>query len=390
MKKIIIINDYNYVQGGASGVAIETAHIFKKMGFDVTFFCGCGTINTNFPFIQICLNEKDISNGQSIFQNIYNVKALKRLRELIDNENEYFIFVHGWTKVLSSSIFQIGKKKNVKLILTAHEYFSICPNGGLFNYNKLTICHLECKKTSCILTNCDSRNYMVKIMRLLRYFVQSKIVNLRESVDKLICISDFSESILKPFFLKTPIYRINNPIDLPINEKRMCPELSSRYIYIGRLDSEKGVEDLCLVAKKTGIYIDIIGSGANFQQLFDKYNSDNISFKGWLSKENLYDFLKKSRCLILPSLWYEGAPLSVFEAMNYGIPCIVTNTSASIDFVNDSNGFVYKTHDLIDLEENIYKSMNNNEIKEKSICFFQNKNKISTSENYINMIKKMI
>ena len=37
-KNIIIINDFNYIQGGASKVAIDTARLLKGEGFNVYFF----------------------------------------------------------------------------------------------------------------------------------------------------------------------------------------------------------------------------------------------------------------------------------------------------------------------------------------------------------------
>ena len=38
LKNLVIINDFNYIQGGASKIAIETAKIFKDIGIKVYFF----------------------------------------------------------------------------------------------------------------------------------------------------------------------------------------------------------------------------------------------------------------------------------------------------------------------------------------------------------------
>ena len=45
MKKILVINDYGFNSGGASVVAIQSAIGLKKVGFDVTFLCGCAPID---------------------------------------------------------------------------------------------------------------------------------------------------------------------------------------------------------------------------------------------------------------------------------------------------------------------------------------------------------
>ena len=38
IKNVVIINDFNYVQGGASKVAIDTAKLLKNEGIKVYFF----------------------------------------------------------------------------------------------------------------------------------------------------------------------------------------------------------------------------------------------------------------------------------------------------------------------------------------------------------------
>lgn len=38
VKTVIVVNDFNYIQGGASKVAIDTANVLKKEGMRVIFF----------------------------------------------------------------------------------------------------------------------------------------------------------------------------------------------------------------------------------------------------------------------------------------------------------------------------------------------------------------
>ena len=82
------------------------------------------------------LNEKNKLKG--IINGIYNFKAKNEFKKLLltlDRKNT-MIHVHGWTKALSSSIFDIAFKMKFKVVLTLHDYFTACPNGGYFNYKK--------------------------------------------------------------------------------------------------------------------------------------------------------------------------------------------------------------------------------------------------------------
>ena len=61
--------------------------------------------------------------------------------------------------------------------------------------------------------------------------------------------------------------------------------------------------------------------------------------------------MKKARALIFPSRWYEGAPLTPLEILQYGIPCIISDSCAGIDYLKDSyNGisFSIEKDDLTD------------------------------------------
>ena len=45
--------------------------------------------------------------------------------------------------------------------------------------------------------------------------------------------------------------------------------------------------------------------------------------------------IAQSRCLILPSIWYEGFPVTILEAASMGRPCIVSAIGALPDLVRE-------------------------------------------------------
>ena len=61
MKTILIINDFNYTQGGASKVAIDSANIFSEKGYNVIFFSAVDKegdfLNKNIQ--KICTNQEE-------------------------------------------------------------------------------------------------------------------------------------------------------------------------------------------------------------------------------------------------------------------------------------------------------------------------------------------
>ena len=334
---------------GASKVAIDTARILKDTDIKVYFFSAVNKEEENIEGIEyISTNQnealKEKNKLKGALNGIYNFKAKKELKKLLNtlDKETTIIHVHGWTKALSSSVFDIAFKMKFKVVLTLHDYFTACPNGGYFNYKRNEICHFNPLSMKCIKCNCDSRNYGFKLYRILRQFVQNKIVRLNDKLENVISISEFSEKILKPTLGKnTKITRIYNPIDIDENEEKIDPSNNEYYLYVGRISKEKGVDLFCEAITQLGYKGIVVGDGDEKEKLEKQY--PNIEFAGWKDKSEVKQYMKGARALIFPSRWYETMGLTIVEAQALGIPCIVSNCCAGKDFIKDKiNGYVFE------------------------------------------------
>lgn len=345
VKTVVIVNDFNYTQGGASKVAIDTARLLKEENIEVIFFSAVNNEEEKIDGIKyISTNQKEALKEKNkikgALNGIYNLKAKKEFKKLLNtlDKDATIIHVHGWTKALSSSIFDIAFKMKFKVVLTLHDYFTACPNGGYFNYKKNEICHLKPLSWKCIKCNCDSRNYGFKLYRVIRQFVQNKIVKLNEKLENVITISEFSEKILKPTLGEnTKITRIYNPIDIDENAEKVDPSKNEYYLYVGRISKEKGVDLFCEAITDLGLKGIVVGDGDEKVKLENQY--PNIEFTGWKNKDEVKQYMKGARALIFPSRWYETAGLTVLEAQSLGIPAIVSKNSAASEFVPKVNSF---------------------------------------------------
>ncbi len=390
LRNIIIINDFNYVQGGASKIAIDTARILNDTDLNIYFFSAVNKEEENIKGIKYvssnqneALKEKNKFKG--LVNGIYNFKAKKELKKLLRqlNNKETIIHVHGWTKALSSSVFDIAFKMNFKIVLTLHDYFTACPNGGYFNYKKNEICYYKPLSWKCIKCNCDSRNYFFKLYRIIRQFVQNKIVKLNDKLENVISISEFSEKILKNTLGKnTKITRIYNPIELN-NEEFIESSNNEYFLYVGRIDKEKGVDLFCQAItelNKSGI---VVGDGNEREKLQKEY--PHIEFTGWKNKIEVKKYMKNARALIFPSRWYETAGLTVLEAQSIGLPCIVSKNTAASEFIEDKkNGFLFEN--LEDLKDKI-KQIDNIKMETNNIEKFNYQN---YKKNIIELYNKIL
>ena len=90
-----------------------------------------------------------------------------------------------------------------------------------------------------------------------------------------------------------------------------------------------------------------------------------ITFTGWLNKNEIREQFKKARCFVFPSLWYEVSPLSPVEAEAYGIPVIASDCSAA----SDDASFVYHSQNEL---EDLIRQVSRQDIKELSIRTYEN------------------
>jgi glycosyltransferase involved in cell wall biosynthesis len=56
---------------------------------------------------------------------------------------------------------------------------------------------------------------------------------------------------------------------------------------------------------------------------------------GWVPKDELTGWIERARCLLFPSLWYEGYPLVVANALRAGLPVIVSRSSVAASSISD-------------------------------------------------------
>ena len=351
IKNVIIVCDYGYIEGGAARIAHETAMALHNEGYNVIFFCAVGPVSQQLKdsgVNVVCLDQDDILHEKSrvkgILRGISNKQAKSEFSKILDalDNCDTVIHVHTWTKGVSSSIFKVAEKKGFKVLITVHDYFLICPNGGLFDYQKKEICNLKPMSAKCVLCNCDARSYPQKIFRVVRQVVQNRNIRKRKNIS-YIFISEFSKREFLKRYDKIPEsrqYFLPNMINFPEHRERVQCENNDIYLFIGGITEVKGIRIFCEAVTKANVKAVVIGQGILRDELEDKY--PNIEFVGWKSKDEMIPYLQHTRCLIFPSIWYETMGLAVLEVMAYGIPVICSDLCAASEYVKDNiSGVLY-------------------------------------------------
>ena len=354
IKNVILVNDFAHIQGGADAVAITSAIALAQRGVRVVFFSAVPPIEKKLREIGIniiCLEKEDILHDRNrvnaIVKGIYDKSVEIRFKALLQqySNKDTIVHIHTWTKALTSAVFSVAASLEFKTVLTLHDFFSVCPNGGLFNYRKNEICRYAPMSCGCILSNCDKRNYAQKQWRVIRQFIQNKNISKVEDLYLLAVSKKVADEVRDHIpNRKAKLLYLPNPVDA-IYEGSINLSPDSAYLFMGRLEEEKNPALFCEVITKLRLKGVVVGDGQLKKDLQHKY--PNILFTGWLTGQEKLEAIKTCKCLVLTSKLYETYGLVVAEMKALGIPSIVPKESAAAEQITDgSDGVTYQIGNL--------------------------------------------
>lgn len=355
--RIILILDTAYVNGGQAKVAIDSALGLKARGHEPVIFAAVGPVAAELTDAGIevhCLDQRELLKDGSLlkaaWRGIHNADAVTALDALLTAQprGQTVIHVHGWAKALSSSIAGPIARSGLPCIWTMHEYFLLCPNGGFYNYRKHEHCHLEPLSLSCLATNCDSRTYVHKMWRSVRTGVLKHVHHLPDVMKNIAYFHPFQRKVIEPHLAPdVRLFEVANPIEIENLGPKPDPA-SGEMIFLGRISREKGFSIFAEAARLAGITPVFVGDGPLAGEL--KRNYPEAKIVGWQDAAGVRKHLREARALVFPSIWYEGQPLTVLEALALGTPVIAADGCAGRESVIDGEtGLWFRHSDPVDL-----------------------------------------
>lgn len=355
---IVIVNDFAYVNGGAAQVAFDTAGLLASHGHKVYFFAAVGSVAQELQHAEgitpICLGQMDILRDESrlraMRQGIYNGKAAREMGVLLArlSPQDTVIHIHALQKAISASILPVAKKLGFPVVYHLHDYGAACPNLGFYDYPRKAICKRRALSPACLLHDCDSRSPLHKGWRVVRQWAQH-LLGLPKHVDTFVAISDFSLAVLRPYLAGRRIRKLPNRIDAR-RAPRVEAERNASFLFVGRLAPEKGAALFAEAASRLGAKAVFVGAGECEAEV--RHLCPDAGMRGWRSHAELEPIWREARALVFPSLWYEGQPLAVLEALAHGVPAIVPTPCAAQDSVaHGRTGLVFASGSLASLTE---------------------------------------
>ncbi|EGU56690.1 glycosyl transferase group 1 [Vibrio nigripulchritudo ATCC 27043] len=348
-REVIIISDYGFVNGGAARVAVDSAiNMARSEKFNVTFVCTKSDDKTRRYFSDnnvslVCLPVQCHWKPLKVLNYLFNIKSFFLLKKLLISFSiDSTIYVHTYVNEFTSSLFlSIPNFRKRKVFLTAHDYFTICPNGAHYNFRTHKPCKIRGGGGRCYLTQCDKRNWFEGILRRVKFSIEKAVFFFRKP--EILSISEVSKAKLCAFGYSTNV--VLNQISLSIGDKIASFDSRSGLLYIGRLDDEKGYHQLIEACIKYQIPLKVIGDIDG--KVLPK--TDLITHIGWCDKDRISSYIKEARAVIMPSIWYESFGLVPLEAAVFGTPTILSRRCGVADYFPRDYDLFFEPEDFEEL-----------------------------------------
>ena len=181
---------------------------------------------------------------------------------------------------------------------------------------------------------------------------KEKIKKVYNKCDVLIALSQEWRKRLSQIVPEEKITIIENYSVIRENalEERMKRKCNNTVLFLGELGKRKGCYDIPAVIERVkrsipNVKFVLAGAGSDndekaIRQLIEEKGvTANTVFPGWVRGETKDKLLREADVFFLPS-YNEGMPMSVLDAMGYGLPVVSTNVGGISKIVPDGeNGY---------------------------------------------------
>ncbi|MDD5479773.1 glycosyltransferase family 4 protein [Rhodoferax sp.] len=358
MARLLSVNNYHYRRGGSDVVYLDHAALMESQGWRNGFFAMHHPKNLATPWSQYFVDEIEFGHAYTLSQKlamaskvVYSFESQHKLKRLLQDFPADVAHLHCIYHHLSPSIIPTLHDAGVPVVMTAHDLKIACPAYKMLN--STGICE-KCKGgnlLNVVTHRCVRDSLAASTIVMVESTVHRILNTYQGKLDKVVVPSHFfMEKFIEWGWPRDKFAYIPNYVDAT----HFTPgyEPCAYFLYFGRLAPEKGVATLMRAAKAAGVNLKIAGTGpieVELHALQAELQGD-IDFLGYRSGAELHALIREARAVVLPSEWYENAPMSVLESFALGTPVIGARMGGIPELVLDGEtGWTFESRSTEDL-----------------------------------------
>lgn len=374
--RIALVNYRYFISGGPERYMFNIKDVLEQNGHEVIPFSITGSKNVKTEYEKYFLKTVDDATYfaeskksvkvilKSFARMFYSFEAKKCFTKFLNDIKPDLVYIIHYHNKISPSIIYAAKKKGIPVVHRISDFQYMCPNALFYN-DKKGICEdcLHGKSYSCVKYRCVMNSRVYSVIKLMAKKLHD-FLGVPQKIDAFVVPSTFTKQKLEQFGI--PPEKLHH-IPTFFNLKETSVEVSYEpfFLYVGRLEKQKGLMTLVKAFVKTGCPLKIIGfSNDGYETALKHYlegKSHNIEFLGRKNFDEIVPYLKSCLCTLVPSEWYDNFPNAILESFAFKKPVVATNIGSLPELVVDGEtGLLFKYAD-------------ENDLAKKLECLFSNK-----------------
>lgn len=304
--------------GGEDAVADREGAALRAAGHDVVRYDISNTASTATTVASLAMAP-------------WNQVEASRIASAIGRVEPDVVHFHNTWFRLSPSVIKAASDLGVPTVMTLHNYRPLCANAQFLRNDKPCMDCLTVGPTSALKYRCYKGSLATTAVASATQAMARRRGVWTQHVDRFIALTGFArETFASAGFPEDRIVVEANRVEDP-GPRAAPPSASNTVLFVGRLDTLKGISLLCerWSDAPSAFELRVIGGGPLEAEL--RQNYPDIHFLGQRPASEVAELMRSSRAIIIPSIWYEGLPNVVVESLGHGLPMLISSTMAVSD-----------------------------------------------------------
>jgi glycosyltransferase involved in cell wall biosynthesis len=356
---ILFANNYYYLRGGSERVLFDDAKGLRDRGITVVPFATAHPENIQdefTPSFPIAGDYQTAANmtarAKAAAAMIFSSRAGKAFEEVIRRTNPSMVHCHNIYGRLTTSILRVARRHRVPVVMTVHDYKLACPAYLMLRGGKPCSLCTDGNYYRSVLHRCHKNSLAASgVYAAESYF--NRWARMYSTVDRFLCPSRFVMGQLQNSGI-APDRTVYHANAVDSGMVKPSSEPGKYALYVGRLSPEKGVSTLLEALPENGLSLQIAGIGpieAELRAIVERRRLTNVTFHGYCGTERLRELYQGAAFIVVPSEWYENAPMAILEAFAYGKPAIASRIGGIPELVRHAGtGYLFEPGNRAELQ----------------------------------------
>lgn len=356
--KILHVNKFFDLHGGAEVYMHRLMEQQSASGHEVHAFSTRSVANIASADSKYFVKRYEYGEGRSSTLDIastiafvWNREAKQAMTKALVELRPDMVHLHNIYHHLSTSILAPIRASGIPCVQTLHDYKLACPNYKMLTEGSPCERCKGGKYFEAVKHRCLTSSFAGNMLAAFEMGIVKGRQNYERTVRAFICPSRFmAEKMIAWGEPASKMHIIANPVesstDTALGDEKYV-------LAIGRLSPEKGFDiAIRAIAAVPGVELRIAGSGPQLDALQQcvQNGTGKVVFQGFADIHTLAVLRRHARAVIVPSLFYENAPLVVLEALAQGVPIIASRIGGLPELIEDGvSGYLVSPGDAGEL-----------------------------------------